>query len=202
MAQLTIQYKRGKHLQKLFGESMKQHQFSDEAIKHALALRYHNFLSRRKFQMICRTQSSYFNAESNVWVPRNIKCMGIDLRHPKGATGKAVERLVNALDIGQVNQIPNVPGVSRTITGLVCMIADLHLRIPHLTNKLIWFNEMENHLIFQFSDDGAPETSQLSMSIGSLTLWNSGDRVRSRDFQYLFPCVSVEEKHQILADLW
>jgi hypothetical protein len=25
---------------------------------------------------------------------------------------------------------------------------------------------------FQFSDDGAPETSQLTMSIGSATLWN------------------------------
>jgi hypothetical protein len=40
------------------------------------------------------------------------------------------------------------------------------------------------------------------MSIGSLTLWNFGDRVRSRDFQYLLHCVSVEEKHQILEDLW
>ncbi|KAK3732672.1 hypothetical protein QZH41_007977 [Actinostola sp. cb2023] len=51
-------------------------------------------------------------------------------------------------------------------------------------------------------DDGAPETSQLTMSIGSMTLWNLGDRVRSRDYQYLIHCVSLQEKHQVLEDLW
>ncbi len=197
-----IEYKKGKHIQKLFGKSIREYQFSDEAMKHALALKYENFLSRRKFQLICKTQSSYFNAEREVWLPRNINCMGLDLRHPQGASSKAVECFVKNLDIGQVNQITSVPGVLRTVTGLILMIADLHLRVPHLANKLVWFNEMEYHLIFQFSDDGAPETSQLSMSIGSLTFWNLGDRVRSRDYQYLLHCVSVEEKHQVLEDLW
>lgn len=65
------------------------------------------------------------------------------------------------LDIGHVNKIPNAPGVSRTITGLVFMIIDLHLRLPHLSNKLIWFDDNTNHFRFQFSDDGAPESSQL-----------------------------------------
>ena len=82
------------------------------------------------------------------------------------------------------------------------MIIDLHIRVQHLAKKLIWFNELDNHFIFQFSDDGAPETSQLTMSIGSLTMWNLGDRVRSRDYQYLLPCVSLGEKHQVLEDLW
>ena len=45
---------------------------------------------------------------------------------------------------------------------------------------------------FQFSDDGAPETSQLTMSIGS----------RSREFQYLLHCVSLGEKHAMLELLW
>ena len=40
------------------------------------------------------------------------------------------------------------------------------------------------------------------MPIGSVTMWNLGDRVRSRDFQYILHCVSLQEKHQILEDLW
>ena len=64
--------------------------------------------------------------------------------------------------------MPNAPGVSRKITGLVFMITDLYLRLPYLSCKLIWFNDNINHFIMQFSDDGAPESSQLTMSIGSL----------------------------------
>ena len=33
-------------------------------------------------------------------------------------------------------------------------------------------------------------------------MWNLGDRVRSRDFQYILHCVNLQEKHQILEDLW
>ena len=54
----------------------------------------------------------------------------------------------------------------------------------------------------QFSDDGAPESSQLTMSIGSLTSWNFGDRVRSRDFQYILHCVSWGEKDEVLQSIW
>ena len=70
--------------------------------------------------------------------------------------------------------IPNHPGVSRTVTGLVYMILDLHLRLPHLHKQFLWFNENRYHFIFQFSD-GASETSALNMSIGSLTYWNLGE---------------------------
>ena len=82
------------------------------------------------------------------------------------------------------------------------MIMDLHLRLPHLCRQLTWFNENTNHFIFQFSDDGTPETSQLTMSIGSLTLWNLGEQVRSREFQYLLHCISLGEKHEMLELLW
>ena len=71
-----------------------------------------------------------------------------------------------------------------------------------MTRKLIWFNDNTNHFIFQFSDDGAPETSTLSMSIGSITLWNLGERVRSRDYQYLLHCASLGEKHSVFSLLW
>ncbi|CAB3989988.1 Hypothetical predicted protein [Paramuricea clavata] len=114
----------------------------------------------------------------------------------------SIEKFVKTLDIGCVCQIPDVSGVTRTITGLVFMIMDLNLKLPHLCRQLVWFKGNTNHFIFQFSDDGAPETSQLSMSIGSLTLWNLGQRVRSRQFQYLLHCVSLNEKHDALELLW
>ncbi|XP_068690926.1 uncharacterized protein [Montipora foliosa] len=195
-------YKRGKYIQEVFEKAMKEHQAAPETLNQAIACKYQNFLSRRKFNLVCKTQSSYFNAESEVWVPRNVKCVGLDLRVPRLASHDAVEKFVKGLNIGMVSQIPNAPGVSRTVTGLVFMILDLHLRVPHLTKKLVWFNDLENHFVFQFSDDGAPETSQMTMSIGSLTMWNLGKRVRSADFQYLLHCVSLGEKHEVLEDLW
>ena len=66
----------------------------------------------------------------------------------------------------------------------------------------MWFNDNSFHFIFQFSDGGGPETSELSMSIGSLTCWNLGDRVRSREYQYLLHCLSIGEKDPVMEDLW
>ena len=150
--------KRGKYLQCLFDKTMKQYQNSEEALKQAVLMKFQNFLSRRKYALVCKTQSSVFDPNSDLWVPRNMRCLGLDLRVPCiTISDKRVENFVKSLDIGHVNQIPNSPGVSRTITGLVFMIIDLHLRLPHLCRKLIWFNENTNHFIFQFSDDGAPE---------------------------------------------
>ena len=40
------------------------------------------------------------------------------------------------------------------------------------------------------------------MSIGSLTFWNLGERVRSREFQCLLHCVSLSENHEVLELLW
>lgn len=132
------------------------------AFKQAVLMKYQNVLSRRKYALVCKTQSSVFDPNSELWVPHNMKCLGLDLRVPWiTISDKQVENFVRNLDIGHVNQIPNAPGVSRTITGLVFMIIDLHLRLPHLSHKLIWFNENTNHFLFQFSDDGAPESSQL-----------------------------------------
>ena len=140
--------------------------FSPEAMKQALALKYQNFLSRRKFNIVCKTQSAYFNADKEIWLLRNVKCMGLDLRQPQPVSSKAVELFVNNLNVGHIEQIPGAPGVSSSITGLIFMILDLHLRVQHLSKRLTWFNDMEYHFIFQFSDDGAPKTSDLTMSTG------------------------------------
>ena len=203
MDKLISGLKRGKYIQGLFHKTMKHYQNSEEALKQAVLMKYQNFLSRRKYALVCKTQSSVFDPNSELWVPCNMKCLGLDLRVPCiTISDKRVENFVKSLDIGHVNQIPNAPGVFRTITGLVFMVIDLHLRLPHLSRKLTWFNENTNHFIFQFSDDGAPESSQLTMSIGSLTCWNFGDRVRSRDFQYILHCVSLGEKHEVLESIW
>ena len=101
-------------------------------------MKYQNVFSRRKYALVCKTQSSVFDPNSELWVPHNMKCLGLDLRVPCiTISDKQVENFVRNLDIGHVNQIPNAPGVSRTITGLVFMIIDLHLRLPHLSHKLI-----------------------------------------------------------------
>ena len=203
MSKLMSSYKRGRFLQGIFGKAISDYQKSEEALKQSVALKYQSYLSRRKYNLVCKTQNSFFNAEKEVWLPRNIKCLGVDLRLPKlSLSDENVDRFVKSLDIGRVTQIPGVSGVSRTVTGLVFMIIDLHLRVPHLSSKLVWFNENENHFIFQFSDDGAPETNELTMSIGSMVCWNFGDQVRSRDFQYLLHCVSVKEKDAIMHELW
>lgn len=136
-----------------------------------------------------------------MWLPRNIKCAGVNISVPHIVSDEKVEKFVKSLDIGHVSEIPNYSGVSRTVTGLVFMILDLHLRLSYLKNRLIWFNDNTYHFIVQFPGDSAPETSDLSMSIGSLTLWNFGDKVRSRDYQYLLHCLSVSEKDNVMEDL-
>ena len=90
-----------------------------------------------------------FDASNEVWVPRNVKCLGIDMQLSLNRiSNESVEKYVKTLDIGCVNQIPNVPGVTRTVTGLLFMIMDLHLRLPHLCRWLVWFNANINQFCF------------------------------------------------------
>ena len=118
MDKLISGLKRGKYIQGLFDKTMKHYQNSEEALKQAVLMKYQNFLSRRKYALVCKTQSSVFDPNSELWVPRNMKCLGLDLRVPCiTISDKRVE------NFGHVNQIPNAPGVSRTITGLVFMIS-------------------------------------------------------------------------------
>ena len=199
---LISSYKRGVYLQGIFGEALKNYSKSGGALKQAVSMKYQTFLSRRKYQFICRTQSSVFNSDSEVWVPRNAKCLGVDLRLPSLISPAAVDKFVKGLDIGHVNFIPSCSGVSRTVTGLVYMILDLHLRLAHLRKKLLWFDGNKFHFVFEFADDGAPETNELTMSVGSLTSWNFGKRVRCREYHYLLHCLSVGEKDDVMSAIW
>ena len=96
-------------------------------MKKAIAFTYQNFLSRRKYNMLWRTQSSVFDATNEVWIPCNVKVMDMQVSLSK-ISDESVEKFVKALDISSVFQIPNVPGVTRTVTWLVFMIVDLHLK--------------------------------------------------------------------------
>ena len=109
-----------------------------------------------------------FYPTQDVWLPRNTTLLNLDISIPRIVSDEKVDGFVKSLDIGHVSPIPNYPGVSHTITGLVYMILNLNVSLQHFHKKLMWFNENEYN-IFQFSDDGAPETSALGMSISSLT---------------------------------
>ena len=63
----------------------------------------------------------------------------------------------------------------------------------------MWFNDVENHIVIEFSDDGAQESKDTTMS---LTMWNFGRKVRSRDYHYPIHTVSCGEKEELLADMW
>ena len=79
-----------------------------------------------------------------------MKCAGVDMRVLLNhISNENIDKFVKSLDIGNVNQIPGVPGVTRTLTGLVFMILDLHLKLPSLEHKLVWFNDNPNHFVFQ-----------------------------------------------------
>ena len=107
MSKLMGSYKRGKFIQAIFGKAISDYQKSEEAVKQSLALKYQSFLSRRKYNLVCKTQSSFFNAEKEVWLPRNIKCIGVDLRLPKlSSSDESVDRFVQSLDIGHVTPNP------------------------------------------------------------------------------------------------
>ena len=114
--------------------------------------------------------------------------------HNLSVSDKKVMNFVNALYIGVSHTIPGFCGVFRTVGALTSRIIDLHLKCVHLRRKLVWYNDIKNHFIFEFSDDGAPESKKESMCIGSLTCWNFGKRVRSRDYHYPIHMITAKER--------
>ena len=105
MDKLIASYKRGKYLQGAFGKAVKDFNNSEEALKQAVAMKYQNYLSRRKFKLICKTQSSVYDAEQEVWLPRNLTCMNTNISLPKIVSDLNVDHFVKSFDIGHVCQI-------------------------------------------------------------------------------------------------
>ena len=202
MDKLITGYKKGKFIQDKFNEYTKKFETSDEALKKAIALKYENFLSRRKYSCLARTMDSFYDPDKKTWLPRNKKIAGINVRQARQISHSRIEAFAQALDIGDVYNVPGHIGCARPLTSLVVMMADLALRLPYMRDKLIWFKDEVGRFIVQFSDDGAPETKELTMSLGTLTFWNFGSLVRSRSKQYLLHALSVTEKEEVMADLW
>lgn len=80
MDTLFVKYRRGKYLEGVVNDAMKEYSQSKGSLTQAVAFKYQNILSRRKFTMLCKTQSSVFDADNEVWVPRNVKCLGVDIQ--------------------------------------------------------------------------------------------------------------------------
>ena len=199
---LIMQHKKGKFIEAKFNSLTKKYTFSDAAINQAIQVKYGLYLSRRKYQFHCRTMSSFYNPDKKTWVPRVAKIDGLQLKTRKSISDTKIQAFVSKLDIGDVFQVPGEVGVTRTVTQLVIMITDLHLRVPHLKKDIMWIGERENHFIFIFGDDGAPETKELTMSMATLTSLNFGERVTSREMQYILHGLSVGEKAAVMEDLW
>ena len=80
-------------------------------------------------------QSSVYDAEQEVWLPRNIKCMHAEIALPNVSDLK-VDHFVKTLDIGHVCQISQYPGVSRTVPGLVFYDSELAFAIASFIQTL------------------------------------------------------------------
>lgn len=201
MEKLILSYKRGKFLEKLYGKFTSVLEKSETSLKKAVAKKYHCHLSRRKFTMMCKIQKAAFTESGEAanyiqYGDCNIKMRSVSVSH------QTVDSFVKSLDIGEIHQLPGYCGVSRTVSALVSMIVDLNLKVQDNREKLRWFNGNKNHFIVEFSDDGAPESREKTMSIGTLTLWNFESRVRSREYHYPLHLVSAGEKDSICEQLW
>ena len=200
MEKFIIDNKRGKFFEHLQGKFTNK---LDERMNQAVALKYETFLSRRKYDFICKIQSSTFNTEKQEWSKNTISYGDREINVVKTSISSyLMNNFINNLDIGDVNIIPGFCGATRSVTALPTMIIDLNLRVPSLRSKLIWFNNIENHFVMEFSDDGAPESREMSMSIGTITCWNLGGRVRSREYQYILHAINCSEKADVAASLW
>ena len=109
--------------------------FNKEALTQAVAMKFQNYLSRHKFNLVCRMQSSVYDAEQEVWLPRNIKCLDAEIALPNVSDLK-VDHFVKSLDIGDVCQISQYPGVSCTVTGLFFYDSGLAFAIASFTQTL------------------------------------------------------------------
>jgi hypothetical protein len=69
MNSLISTYKRGKYLQNILNKAVREYNTSEESLNQALALKYNNFLSRRKVSLLCKTQISVFDADNDTGLP-------------------------------------------------------------------------------------------------------------------------------------
>ncbi|XP_065639723.1 uncharacterized protein LOC136072530 [Hydra vulgaris] len=203
MEQFFVNYKRGNFLENLNGTISNNFIKSKAGINKAVALKYATYLSRRKYNMICKVQKTTFSDISNISSVNSVQYGDINFElNMSNISNETVEKFVKSLDIGEIHQIPGFSGVSRTLTALVTIVADINLKVKTLNEKLVWFNGNINHFVVEFSDDGAPESREKTMTIGTLSMWNFGKRIRSREFIYPLHMITAGEKDKVCELLW
>ena len=197
MEEFILGYKRGKFLEKLVGKFSNIQCKSETGIRKAVLTKYLNYMSRIKYTMLCKIQKHSFTEHE---CTSNLISYGKYIIALRTATvsNKAVDDFVKSLDIGEIHTIKG--GVSRTVTALVTMVADLNLKT--MKDKLLWFNGNVNHFVVEFPDDGAPESKEKTRTIGTFSLWNYGSRIRSREFQYPLHMLTASEKDDVCELLW
>ena len=67
MEKLVMSFKRGKFLENLYN-NFSNNNDNDKAMKKAIATKYLNFLSRRKYEVMCKIQKASFDPDSKCWV--------------------------------------------------------------------------------------------------------------------------------------
>ncbi|XP_078620594.1 uncharacterized protein LOC144887315 [Branchiostoma floridae x Branchiostoma japonicum] len=199
---LMTKYKKGKYLQFKFNSITQKYEKSSDNIERSLAVRYNGELSRRDYQFQCRTTRSVFDPTKKVYIPRNSYIDGVTVRPSRLVSSSKLQSVVDSMDIGHIHPMPGHVGAMRPLVSLTTMIVDMYLRLPHLRSQLRWFKGRKNHFIFLFADDGTPETKDTSMTVATLTCWNFGKQVRSRNTQFLIHVVSASEKAAVLRAAW
>ena len=200
MEKLFLSFKRGKFLEKLYTKFKEK---DETTLNKAIAVKYCTYQSHRKYNFLCKIQKSTYDPTSESFGKSMLSYGDYNINaYKKPMSNSAVESFIKTLDIGQLHQIEGYSGVSRTVTALVTMIVDLNLIVPSINKSLIWFNGNINHFVVEFSDNGAPESAEITMTIGTLSLWNYGNRIRSRDSHYLLHMLSASEKDEVCESLW
>ena len=205
---LLTSHKRGKFLRDLVGRILSPKEAAEENkqkyMNKAIATKYSSFLSRRQFNFISKVHNSVYDPETQVWSSHVTKIGEYKLEIPSTfkISDYSVLKFLDSVDMGEIHSITGYCGSTRTVTGLIHMIIDLTLCVPGLYESLIWFNGITDHFIFQFSDDGAPESDKKTMSIGSITPWNFGERCRSRTYHYVLHCINAGESEPVCRKIW
>ena len=121
----------------------------------AVAMRFVVAKSRRAYQFYQKLETSVYNADTHEWT-LNSDVAGNTKKAP--VSDYKINKHVKSMDMGNVHPIEGgACGAFTTVSSLCHRIIHLTNSLYSLRNCLIWFNGNENHFIFQFSDDGAPE---------------------------------------------
>ena len=103
MEELIGKYRRGRYIEGIIKQTVQEFTQSNNSLSEAISLKYKNFLSRRKFNIICKTQSSVFDTDKDTWVPRNVKCLGVDVQLSLSrVSNESIEKFVKTLDIDRL----------------------------------------------------------------------------------------------------